>query len=179
VLEVGVGAGRNLGWYPETVDHIDLCEPDPRRCRRLERRLGAGRWPFTATVHHVGVEGPFPGRDYDVVVATLVMCAAPDPAAAAAAMRAVLSAGGRVCYLEHVRGGGLLGRLQSAMSPGWARMAGGCQLDRPATAALRGAGLVPVGQRWLRLPPPFGLAIEGEAVIRVRPLPQVEAGGPP
>jgi len=188
VLEVGAGSGANLGWYPPTVDHLDLCEPDPKRRRRLERRLTAGRWPFSVVVHDRGAQGPFPAQEYDVVVATFVLCSAPDPGAAAAAMRAVLAPrsggtigplveGGRVHFLEHVHAGGLLGRVQSRLSPRWARVAGGCRLDQPATAALRGAGLVPVEQRWFHLPPPLGLAIEGEAIARIRPTePKAEGG---
>lgn len=179
VLEVGAGTGANLRWYPETVDHLDLCEPDPSMRRRLERRLAAGRWPFSWAVHDAPAEGPFPAGGYDAVVATLVLCTVPDPAAAAAALRAALADGGRVLYLEHVHAGGLAGRLQSRLSPLWGRLAGGCQLDRPATAAIRAAGLVPVEQRWLRLPLPLVLAVEGEAIVRVRPdRPAADEEGP-
>lgn len=173
VLEVGARTGANLGWYPPGVSHVDLCEPDPSRRRRLQRRVAAGRWPFSVAVHDAGAEGPFPGAGYDAVVATMVLCTVPDPDAAAGAMRAALADHGRLCYLEHVLAGGLQGRLQVALTPLWARLAGGCQLDRPATAALRRAGLVAVEQRWLRLPPPLCLAVEGEAIIRVRPGPPV------
>lgn len=171
VLEVGAGTGANLRWYPPAVEHLDLCEPDARMRRRLARRLATGPWPFSVALHDVDAEGPFPAGAYDAVVTTLVMCSVPDPAAAAAALRAVLADEGRLHYLEHVRAGGLLGRLQPVLTPWWARLAGGCHLDRPATAALRGAGLVPVEQRWLRLPPPLGLAVEGVAIVRVRPEP--------
>jgi len=177
VLEVGAGTGANLRWYPPTVGHLDLCEPDLHRRRRLERRVSAGRWPFTVAVHDLGAEGPFPAGAYDSVVATLVLCSVPDPEAAAAAMRAALADGGRLRYLEHVRAGGLPARLlQGALAPLWARLGGGCHLDRPATAAWRRTGLVPVEQRWLRLPLPLRLAIEGQAIIRVRREPPAEGG---
>lgn len=169
VLEVGAGTGANLPWYPAGVDHVDLCEPNRHLRRRLERRVAAGSWPFSVAVHDGTAEGPFPGSAYDVIVSTLVLCSVPDPAAAAAALRAALAGSGTVRYFEHVRAGGPLGRLQAAATPLWVRLAGGCHLDRPATAALRGAGLVPVEQRWVRLPPPLGLAVEGRAIIRVRP----------
>lgn len=177
VLEVGAGTGANLAWYPPDLDRLDLCEPDPQLRRRLEDRVAGGRWPFPVAVHDVGPTGPFPDRGYDEVVLTLALCSVSDPAAAAAAVRAVLADTGRVRYLEHVHAGGLRGRLQSALAPGWARRGGGCRLDRPATADLRAAGLVPVEQRWLRLPPPYFLAIEGQAIIRVRPV-QPQQDGP-
>jgi len=171
VLEIGAGTGANLGWYPATVDHLDVCEPDPHMRRRLERRLAQGRYPFTVAVHEVAADGPFPAPPYDVVVATLVLCSVPEQATVTAAIRSVLADAGRFCYLEHVHAGGLRGRLQSVLSPHWARRASGCHLDRPATAAVRDAGMVPVEQRWLRRPPPFFLAVEGEAIIRSRPAP--------
>jgi len=169
VLEVGAGTGANLPWYPASVEHLDLCEPDPHMRRRLTRKVAGRRWPFPVAVHAVDAEGPFPGQSYDEVVVTLVLCSVPDPAAAAAALRAVLGDGGRLRYLEHVHAGGLLGRVQTAGTGPWSRLAGGCHLDRPATAALRSAGLVPVEQRWLRLPLPLVLAVEGQAIVRVRP----------
>lgn len=169
VLEVGAGTGANLAWYPATVDALDLCEPDPHMRRRLSRRVASQDWPFTVTVHDVAATGPFPAPAYDLVVSTLVLCTVADPQAVAAALRAVLTEGGRVAYIEHVGVGGVVGRLQTLASPLWGRVAGGCRLDRPATAALRGAGLVPIEQRWLRLPPPLLLAVSGQAIIRRRP----------
>lgn len=169
VLEVGAGTGANLQWYPASVDHIDLCEPNRHMRRRLERRLSSRSWPFSVAVHDVTAAGSFPGGGYDVIVATLVLCSVPEPAVAAVALRSALADDGALRFFEHVHAGGLLGRLQSVVSPLWTRVAGGCHLDRPATAALRGAGLVPVEQRWVRLPPPLFLGLEGEAIIRVRP----------
>ena len=175
VLEVGAGTGANLPWYPSSVAELDLCEPDPRRRSQLERRVASRPWPFRVAVHAAEAGGPFPSASYDVVVVTLVLCSAPEPEATVAALRAVLADGGRVVYLEHVHAGGVAGRLQSLLSPSWARLAGGCHLDRPATAALRSCGLAPVEQHWLRLPPPLFLAISGEAIVRSRPA----IGGPP
>ena len=169
VLEVGAGTGANLAWYPPGVDRVDLCEPDPLRRRRLERRVAAGSWPFPVAVHAAAPEGPFPSASYDTVVSTFVLCSAPDPEVTASALRRALADGGRGAYLEHVGAGGPTGRVQARLSPRWERLAGGCHLDRPPSAALRSAGLVPIEQRWLRLPPPLVLAVAGQAIVRVRP----------
>ncbi len=171
VLEVGAGTGANLAWYPAGVDSVDLCEPDPHMRRRLGRRVASLQRPLEVTVHPAAATGPFPSATYDLVVSTLVLCTVPDPQAVAAALRGVLAPEGRIAYLEHVQAGGLGGRLQSRLSPLWGHVAGGCHLDRPATAALRSAGLVPVEQHWLRLPPPLLLAVAGQAIVRRRPAP--------
>ncbi len=171
VLEVGAGTGANLAWYPTDLDGLDLCEADLHLRRRLEQRVAGRSWPFPVNVHEAPPEGPFPSDSYDTIVSTLVLCSAPDPVATTTALRSVLAEGGRVAYIEHVHAGGALGRLQAHLSPPWGRLAGGCRLDRPPTSALRSAGLVPVEQRWLRLPPPFLLAVAGQAIVRVRPSP--------
>ena len=178
VLEVGAGAGANLARYPRAVDRLDLCEPDPRRRRQLERRVATRPWPFEVAVHTVAPPGPFPAAPYDMIVSTLVLCTVADPEATAAALRRALAEGGRVAYLEHVHAGGVPGRLQAWLSAGWQRLPGGCHLDRPATAALRAAGLVPVEQQWIRLPPPLLLAVVGQAVARSRPAATAPPPGP-
>ena len=172
VLEIGAGTGANLPWYPPTVDRLELCEPDPHRRSRLEQRVAERSWAFPAAVHAAPPQGPFPAGSYDTIVSTLVLCSAPDPAVATSALRSVLADGGRVAYIEHVGAGGLLGRLQVLLSVRWEHLAGGCRLDRPPTSALRSAGLVPVEQWWLRLPPPFLVAVAGQAIVRVRPFPE-------
>jgi len=169
VLEVGAGAGRNLSSYPPGLGSLDLCEGDPRLRRRLEQRVASQPWPFPVAVHAADSDGPFPAAGYDTVVATFSLCRASDAAATASALRSALAEGGRVVYLEHVNAGGVEGRLQALLSPRWIRLPGGCRLDQPPTAALRSAGLVPVEQRWVRLPPPLFLAIAGEAIVRTRP----------
>jgi len=169
VLEVGAGTGANLAWYPPGVDELHLCEPRAHLRRRLQHRVAAQPWPFRVSVHAAPASGPFPSAPYDTVVSTFVLCAVADPAATAAALRAALAEGGRVAYLEHVHAGGPAGLLQALLAPLWGRVAGGCALDRPPTAALRAAGLVPVDQRWVRLPPPLLLAVAGQAIVRTRP----------
>ncbi|MEJ7766134.1 MAG: class I SAM-dependent methyltransferase, partial [Acidimicrobiales bacterium] len=128
VLEVGAGAGRNLS-------SLDLCEGDPRLCRRLEQRVASQPWPFPVAVHAADSDGPFPAAGYDTVVATFSLCRASDAAATASALRSALAEGGRVVYLEHVNAGGVVGRLQALLSPRWIRLPGGCRLDQAPTAA--------------------------------------------
>lgn len=171
VLEVRAGVGENLAWYPDSVVHVDLCETDRTKRRRLKHRLAARDWPFTVAVHPVDAFGPFPAADYDVVVAMVVLssCAEPEASAIATALRGALTPSGRLYYLDFAQAGGWAGRLQSAVSPWFRRLPGGPHLDHPATAALRAAGLVPIEQCWHRLPPPWCLAVEGQAIVRVRP----------
>jgi SAM-dependent methyltransferase len=137
VLEVGAGTGANLPYYGPRVRELVLSEPDPDMAARLRARLAAsGR---TARVLEAPVEAAG-GGPFDAVVCALVLCSVEDPAAACAALRALLRPGGRLLFLEHVRHAGPAQALQDALSPVWSRAAGGCRLGRATAARLREAG---------------------------------------
>ncbi len=69
-----------------------------------------------------------------------MLCSVEDPAAACAALRALLRPGGRLHFLEHVRHAGAARALQDALNPAWSRAAGGCRLGRATPARLRESG---------------------------------------
>ena len=127
VLEIGVGTGLNLPYYPAgmTVTAID---PDPRMLRRTADKGGAAR----IQVARAAAEAlPFADGSFDTVVATLVFCSVRDPRAAMGEVFRVLRPGGVFLLLEHVRANSrLVGRLQDALTPAWKYAAGGCHLNR-------------------------------------------------
>ncbi len=101
VLEIAVGTGRNLPFYPEGV-RLTGIELSPkmldiarRRARKLERE--ADLRPGDAQ------DLPFPDASFDTVVATLALCTIPDDRWAVAEAARVLRPGGRLLLLEHVR----------------------------------------------------------------------------
>jgi ubiquinone/menaquinone biosynthesis C-methylase UbiE len=98
--------------------------------RRLESRRARKR-PDAQVVRASADALPFPDASFDAVVSTMVLCTVPDPVAAVAEVRRVLRPGGRLLYLEHVRGDGPLGRWQDLVAPAWAAFAAGCRCDRP------------------------------------------------
>jgi ubiquinone/menaquinone biosynthesis C-methylase UbiE len=80
-----------------------LSKPEPGMAKRLEQRL-----------KHSAVSGevvsapaeqlPFDDGSFDTVVATMVFCTVSDPHAALHETRRVLAPGGRLLFIEHVRG---------------------------------------------------------------------------
>ena len=144
VLDVGAGTGANLAYYdPTTVDRVDMIEPDQGMGRRLLERVAAA--PVSVEVHAIGIddaEATFGTGVFDTVVCTLVLCTVPDLQAAVASMRRLLVPDGRVLFLEHVAAVGWTGTAQKVMRPAWKAVAGGCDLRRETTAALREAGFV-------------------------------------
>jgi len=84
---------------------------------------------------------PFPDEAFDTVVATLVFCTIADPAAAMAEVERVLSPGGRVLMLEHIRSSNAaLGFLMDIATPVQRIVAAGCHLNRATQALVARAG---------------------------------------
>lgn len=160
VLEVGAGTGLTLRQYPPAVTSLVACEPDPAMLARLKVRAAAA--PFPVTVHPGGVP-PIdePDHSFDTIVCVLVLCTVADPAGTLREMRRLLVPGGSVLFLEHVLGRGPAARFQRAASPAWARVAGGCRLDRDTIGAMRDAGFVITD---LERPAPFGRMTAGTIV---------------
>jgi SAM-dependent methyltransferase len=107
---------------------------------RLAERADGSTVPYE--IRGVGIDdAALPDGFFDTIVATLVLCTVPDPAAAARSIARWLVPGGRLLVIEHVAALGLRGRLQRAADPLWSLLAGGCRLDRPTLSTLRQAGL--------------------------------------
>jgi ubiquinone/menaquinone biosynthesis C-methylase UbiE len=144
VLEVGAGTGANLGFYPATVEHLWLAEPDRDMRARLERRAEAAR-SARVTVTPASVEAlPFDDARFDTLVSTLVLCSVHDVPRALAEMRRVLRPGGSLLFLEHVAADDHPGRLvwQHRLEPWWAHVSGNCHLTRRTGASMTAAGFV-------------------------------------
>ena len=169
VLEVGAGTGRNLPYY-RGVEGVWAVEPDPALRARLRERARAAAVPVhvvEATIE----DADLPAAGFDTAVCTLVLCSVADQGAALGRVRRLLRDDGRLLFLEHVRAGGLRGRAQQALTPGWARLAGGCHLDRQTTVAMREAGFVITDCERLRTSPVdllAGTLIQGSARPQTR-----------
>ena len=138
VLEVGAGTGSNLAQY-QHASKVVMCEPDPAMRKRLAVRLPAARVPVELC--DAAAEAlPFADQSFDVVVSVLVLCTVADPAAALAEAYRVLRPGGRLVFLEHVRGQERLARWQDRLTPLQVRFAGGCHPNRDSQAAIAAAG---------------------------------------
>ncbi len=101
VLEIAVGTGRNLSYYPTTIrlTGIELSRPMLERARRRASDLG-----IAADLQQGDAQAlPFADASFDTVVCTLGLCSIPDYHGAVAEAHRVLRPGGRFLLLEHVR----------------------------------------------------------------------------
>ena len=100
VLEVAIGTGRNLPFYPPgvAITGIELSPAMLAIARRRAAELGLEVELYEGDAQAL----PFAGASFDTVVCTLSLCAIPDHASAIAEMARVLRPGGRLLLLDHI-----------------------------------------------------------------------------
>jgi ubiquinone/menaquinone biosynthesis C-methylase UbiE len=100
VLEVAVGTGLNLPFYPPDVALTGLDLSPGMLAVARTRAAGLGR--AVALREGDAQALPFPDASFDTVVCTLGLCGVPDERVAIAEMYRVLCPGGQLLLLDHV-----------------------------------------------------------------------------
>ncbi len=139
VLEIGIGSALNVPYYTSDVRYLVGVDPSRELWRIGRRRLGASTFPVryvTASAERL----PLADACVDTILMTWTLCSIPDVRSALAEMRRVLKPGGRLLFIEHGRSPDpSVRKWQGRLTPLWARVAGGCHLNRPIDALLEGA----------------------------------------
>lgn len=167
VLELGIGGGLNLAFYdPKRVTSVTGVDPS---AELLAIADAAPRAQGLAVDIKAGEAEnlPFADASFDTVLCTFTLCSVRSPTAALAEARRVLRPGGRFLFCEH----GLspdagVSRWQRGIEPVWKRLAGGCHLTRPVTAAIEAAGFALEEARRFyfdKTPRPLGWCEQGVA----------------
>jgi ubiquinone/menaquinone biosynthesis C-methylase UbiE len=140
VLEIAVGTGRNLYFYPTEV-HLTGVELSPKMLEIARRRARESGIEVDLRAGDAQ-DLPFPDARFDTVVATLALCTIPDDRRAVTEMARVLRPGGRLLLLEHVRSPLLPVRvLQGILNP-LSVLLGKDHLLREPLRHVEGLGLV-------------------------------------
>jgi ubiquinone/menaquinone biosynthesis C-methylase UbiE len=137
-LEVGVGTGKNLPYYPEdlNVTAIDLSPRMLVRAHAKAERIGSKVNFIEMDIQQLN----FPDHYFDTIFATFVFCSVPDPVAGLRELRRVCKPDGKLFFLEHVRpGNAVLGRIFDFFNPVVARMVG-ANINRRTLDNVRVAG---------------------------------------
>ena len=138
VLEVGVGTGKNLNYYPEGVEATGI-DFSPRMLTKAEKR--ANDLGIEVDLKEMDAQQlSFPDHSFDTVFATFVFCSVPDPVLGLREMRRVCKPDGILLLLEHMRPGNrLLGLVFDALNPMVVRMMG-ANINRKTMDNIRKAG---------------------------------------
>lgn len=139
VLEVGVGTGRNLGYYPSgcRITGIDVSGGMLERARKKVARLGVNAVLKKGDVERL----PFKNGSFDFVVDTLGLCTYSNPVAVLREMKRVCKDDGRILLLEHGVSDRKWVRNLQERREGRHYESFGCSLLRNHEALVRDAGL--------------------------------------
>jgi ubiquinone/menaquinone biosynthesis C-methylase UbiE len=149
VLEVGVGTGLSMPYYPPDMPilAVDLSPRMLARARSRATQLGVDIELREADVQAL----PFPDASFDTALASCVFCSVPDPVLGLRELRRVLVPGGQLLLLEHVlsRRRGLRSMMRTA-NPIVGRLTG-ANINRETVENVRQAGFtnVQVENLWL------------------------------
>lgn len=143
VLEIGLGTGLNLPYY-RVFSHFVGVEPDPFMRKRAAARAAA--LGMRLDIVEARAEAlPLADESFDTVVMTWTLCSVDEPPRVLSEIRRVLRPGGTLLFAEHTRSRfPLAERLQDGLTPAWARVAGGCHMNRDALRLVREAGFFDV-----------------------------------
>ena len=141
VLELGIGSGLNLPFYPRELDLLLGLDPSRELLQMAKRHSSWVHFPVELS------EGPAENIPLDVatvdhVVMSWTLCSVADPPRVLSEVRRVLRPGGSLLFVEHGRAPEpRVARWQDRLTPAWRRVAGGCHLNRPIARLIEDAGL--------------------------------------
>jgi ubiquinone/menaquinone biosynthesis C-methylase UbiE len=138
-LEVAVGTGKNLPYYPGfcRIIAVDVSNEMLRRARQRAVKMGMR----VSLVIADSAALPFSHRAFDTVVSTLTTCTFPNPEAALREMGRVCKPEGRILLVEHGRSDReWLARWQDRRDEAHAKQLG-CHWNREPLKLVHDAGL--------------------------------------
>jgi ubiquinone/menaquinone biosynthesis C-methylase UbiE len=138
VLEVGVGTGKNMPYYPPDVS-VTAIDFSPRMLARAE--TASLKKGINVELREMDVENlEFPDNSFDTVFATFVFCSVPDPVNGLMELKRVCKPDGRLILLEHMRPeASIRGFLFDLINPFVVRVMG-ANINRRTMENIRTAG---------------------------------------
>jgi ubiquinone/menaquinone biosynthesis C-methylase UbiE len=141
VLEIGIGSGLNLPFYPRDIEMLLGVDPSRELLQIAKQHSVWVHFPVELSEGRAE-DIPLDAAAVDHVVMSWTLCSVADPLRALAEVRRVLRPGGSLLFIEHGRAPEpLVARWQDRLTPVWRRALGGCHLNRPIDRLLERAGL--------------------------------------
>jgi phosphatidylethanolamine/phosphatidyl-N-methylethanolamine N-methyltransferase len=142
ILEIGIGPGSTLEFYPPTtrVVGIDISEPMIKQARKKAERLNSGKQYEFHVMDALDLE--FPDNSFDVVLAAYVITTVSDPVKVCREMLRVVKPGGQIIAINHSRcqNGSHLSRIEDILAPLFVRI--GFTTDLDVIGVMEGTGMV-------------------------------------
>jgi ubiquinone/menaquinone biosynthesis C-methylase UbiE len=132
VLEIGFGAGANLGFYDRDALTM-LVGIEPSEPLRVMAATAAKEIGIAVDILDAPAERlPFADASFDTVVSTFTLCSVEDPIRCLMEARRVLKPEGCLLFCEHGEAPDPKIRTwQHRVDPLWKNLFGGCRISRP------------------------------------------------
>jgi ubiquinone/menaquinone biosynthesis C-methylase UbiE len=140
VLEVGIGTGKNLPYYPAgtNLTAIDISPQMMKRAIKKAARLGLDVNFQLMDAQELS----FPDNSFDFVITAFVFCSVPDPLKGLREIKRVLKPGGILIMNEHVLSKyKSIALLENFLNPLVRRIAG-ANINRDTRKNIENAGLL-------------------------------------
>jgi ubiquinone/menaquinone biosynthesis C-methylase UbiE len=165
VLEIGIGSGLNLPFFPRAITRLAGVDPSAELLSMARPKLAGVSFPvelFCRSAEDLA----FDDRSFDTAVLTWTLCSIPHPQRAVAEIKRVLKRDGRLLFVEH----GLstdpkVQAWQHRLTPIWRHIGGGCHLNRKIDdlVSLAGFRIVELQTSYLSGPRPMTFTYQGIA----------------
>ena len=148
VLEVGVGTGKNIPYYPKglKVTAVDISEKMLQNGQKRAAVTGKTVQFALMDAQHLA----FKDEIFDTIVATFVFCSVSDPVEGLKELNRVIKKDGRILLLEHVKSKHhIMGKLMDILNPLTVKMMG-FNINRDTVTNIKNAGLSLISENNLK-----------------------------
>jgi ubiquinone/menaquinone biosynthesis C-methylase UbiE len=169
VLEIGIGSGLNLPFYPSEVACVHGIDSSPELLRMARRQAASVPVKVEFLAQSAEQILPLPEASIDTAVITWTLCSIPDAGAALEQVKRVLKPSGHLLFVEHGRSDNdRVVAWQDRLTPIWKRIGGGCHLNRKIDGIVTSAGfkIQDLKTFYLPGPRPMTYTYQGTALPR-------------
>ncbi len=148
ILEVGIGTGHSIAFFPEGSEVVGIDISEKMLCKaKAKTEAQKGR---PALLNMDAEKMGFKDNSFDTVVSTCVFCSVPDPVEGLSEIKRVLKPDGRLLMYEHmISRNPLLALMLNAMNPFVSRIMGS-NVNRDTVGNIVTAGLRVTRERNVR-----------------------------
>ena len=104
VLEVGIGTGGNLTFYPKHIESLTGVDFSEGMLNHAKKKITQLNTPFPIELKKADIQIlPFENNSFDTIISTCVFCSVPDPITGLRELGRVCKPNGTILMLEHMR----------------------------------------------------------------------------